>query len=331
MSVRVMTLVWEIELPDSEKLVLLALADCANDEGGCWPSMKTLAGKCSKSDRTVQAAIKSLVEKGHLSRIEQVGKGCHYYVHPVRPSGMQGTQPVANHYTYRITSLETGEFYLGARSSYDAPLADRYMGSGEWVKKAKASGLSLRKEIVETYPSREALAIGEQELTRKLSGHPLCRNKKVASARNLPPFGGLPPEAASPRSGFAPKPSPPTPEGNNGDPRNDFGLTVKNHQEPSDSCPSDDVPRLRPEHIVEEWNKTAPKLGKPLVRDLTDSRRQLLKARSTQYSIDDFLNVFGKIERSPFLRGDTGWHGCNFDWVFKRANFQKIIEGNYDQ
>jgi hypothetical protein len=37
-----MTLVWELELPDSEKLVLLALADCANDEGHCWPGMNAL-------------------------------------------------------------------------------------------------------------------------------------------------------------------------------------------------------------------------------------------------------------------------------------------------
>ena len=82
MSVRVMTAVWEIDLPDSEKLVLLALADCANDEGFCWPSMATLARKCSKSDRTVQAAIKALCAAGHLTRNEVVGKGCNYTVHP---------------------------------------------------------------------------------------------------------------------------------------------------------------------------------------------------------------------------------------------------------
>lgn len=82
MSVRVMTAVWEIDLPDSEKLVLLALADCANDEGFCWPSMATLARKCSKSDRTVQTAIKALCAAGHLSRNEVVGKGCNYTVHP---------------------------------------------------------------------------------------------------------------------------------------------------------------------------------------------------------------------------------------------------------
>lgn len=82
MSVRVMTQVWSLDLPDSEKIVLLALADCANDEGGCWPSIKTLTAKCSKTDRTIQTAIKALVDKGHLSREEVVGKGCRYVVHP---------------------------------------------------------------------------------------------------------------------------------------------------------------------------------------------------------------------------------------------------------
>jgi hypothetical protein len=92
-----------------------------------------------------------------------------------------------------------------------------------------------------------------------------------------------------------------------------------------------DAGRLKPEHVVAEWNQVAARLGKPKVRDLTPERRQLLKARIAQYDLDDFLSVFGKIERSPFLRGDTGWNRCNFDWIFKKANFQKALEGNYDQ
>jgi len=100
-----MTAVWDIPLPDSEKIVLLALADCANDEGHCWPSMATLARKCSKSDRTVQAAIKSLVDSGHLTRREVPGKGCNYTVHPRSgftpevaspPKGTTGTPEAAS-------------------------------------------------------------------------------------------------------------------------------------------------------------------------------------------------------------------------------------------
>lgn len=107
--------------------------------------------------------------------------------------------------------------------------------------------------------------------------------------------------------------------------------TDKDKLEPKGSCASPDAPALIPEHIFERWNQTAASLGKPKVRDLTPERRQLLKARIAQYTLDDFLTVFGKIERSRFLRGDTGWRGCTFDWVFKKANFQKILEGNYDE
>lgn len=82
MSVRVMTAVWALSLPDSEKIVLLALADCANDEGHCWPGMASLVQKCSKGERTIQGAIQRLVGAGHLTRSEVLGKGCNYTVHP---------------------------------------------------------------------------------------------------------------------------------------------------------------------------------------------------------------------------------------------------------
>ena len=47
-------------------------------------------------------------------------------------------------------------------------------------------------------------------------------------------------------------------------------------------------------------------------------------------TIPDFIQVFQNIQKSPFLRGETGWMGCGFDWVFKKTNFQKILEGNYN-
>lgn len=110
--------------------------------------------------------------------------------------------------------------------------------------------------------------------------------------------------------------------------------------EPKGSCGSDEPPAasedenqdvLKPEHIVEHFNELAAELGKPQIRKLTPERRTLLKARIAGYSLDEFREVFGNIRRSAFLRGDTGWKGCTFDWIFKKANFQKILEGNYNE
>lgn len=100
--------------------------------------------------------------------------------------------------------------------------------------------------------------------------------------------------------------------------------------EPKGSCATEAAPTLKPEHFAESWNSLAKRLGKPCIRDLTPERRQKLKARIAGYSIDDFRAVLAGVERSAFLRGETGWHGCTFDWVTKKANFQKILEGNYD-
>ena len=96
------------------------------------------------------------------------------------------------------------------------------------------------------------------------------------------------------------------------------------------SSPSDDGDKLKPEHFVEAWNDLAGRLGKPKVRDITPERRIKLKARIAGYSLDDFHVVLANVENSPFLRGDKGWPGCTFDWVTKKANFQKIVEGNYN-
>ena len=82
MSIHVMSAVWKMNLPDSEKLIMLALADWSNDDGQCWPSIAKLAAKSSKSERTVQGALKSLETKGALSRVMKAGKGTIYTLHP---------------------------------------------------------------------------------------------------------------------------------------------------------------------------------------------------------------------------------------------------------
>jgi hypothetical protein len=83
MSIKLMSLVWELDLPPGEKLVLLALADQANDEGRqCWPSVDTIGQRSGQGERTVRRALASLEERGHLTRQHRDGTSTQYHVHP---------------------------------------------------------------------------------------------------------------------------------------------------------------------------------------------------------------------------------------------------------
>jgi hypothetical protein len=82
MSIKLMTAVWGMKLTHTDKLVLLALADNANDEGLCWPSIRTLCKKTCLSERGVQASIGRLIETGTLQRIIRNGKSSNFYVRP---------------------------------------------------------------------------------------------------------------------------------------------------------------------------------------------------------------------------------------------------------
>ncbi|MFC5992902.1 helix-turn-helix domain-containing protein [Pseudonocardia hispaniensis] len=62
MSVRVMSLVWDSTVPAPERFTLLALADRADEDGRCWPSIGTLAQKCCTGESTVRR---------HLAALEQ--------------------------------------------------------------------------------------------------------------------------------------------------------------------------------------------------------------------------------------------------------------------
>lgn len=67
MSVKASTWAWEQPINGNAKLVLLALADHANDEGDCWPGVKTISLKTGFSESTVRRLISRLVDEGYLS------------------------------------------------------------------------------------------------------------------------------------------------------------------------------------------------------------------------------------------------------------------------
>ena len=62
-----MTWAWSVHLSPTPKLVLMALADEADDDGYCFPSQRRLGAKCSITDRTVRRVLLELTTKGYVS------------------------------------------------------------------------------------------------------------------------------------------------------------------------------------------------------------------------------------------------------------------------
>ena len=75
MSVYIMSAVWDLPLAASDKLVLLSLADHADDRGRCYPSVKRLRERTGLSERGVQTVVKRLVEAGLLHVDANAGQG----------------------------------------------------------------------------------------------------------------------------------------------------------------------------------------------------------------------------------------------------------------
>ena len=63
-----MTKAWELDLKASDKLVLLALADHANDDGECYPSLRKIEAKTGLSKQGLINAIKRLMDLGLIQK-----------------------------------------------------------------------------------------------------------------------------------------------------------------------------------------------------------------------------------------------------------------------
>lgn len=69
----------------------------------------------------------------------------------------------------------------------------------------------------------------------------------------------------------------------------------------------------------------------PKIKKITDARKKAINARIKDHSLELIGEVFTLATNSNFLngKGANGWV-ANFDWIMSPTNFNKILEGNYE-
>lgn len=80
-----LNLAWKVGgLSKLQRLVLVRLADRANESGECWPSQANLAKECSATTRAVRDALGDLIVAGHISitAAATFKSSARYNVHP---------------------------------------------------------------------------------------------------------------------------------------------------------------------------------------------------------------------------------------------------------
>jgi hypothetical protein len=101
MSNAIITRAYESTVTDPTDIsVLVALADQANDDGICWPSVGSVSRRTRLHDRTVQRSLRRLVADGQISVTGAVAGGFErqtptYVVHPRLPMTGGAESPVA--------------------------------------------------------------------------------------------------------------------------------------------------------------------------------------------------------------------------------------------
>jgi DNA-binding MarR family transcriptional regulator len=76
-----MSWAWKQALPPTEKFILLALADHANDEDyTCWPSLKHLTRKTGFSRPTIWKTVNRLIALGIVARVGESAAGSTKYL-----------------------------------------------------------------------------------------------------------------------------------------------------------------------------------------------------------------------------------------------------------
>lgn len=186
MSLKIMSLAWNVQLPPRDKLVLLALADNANDEGECFPSIATISRRACTDERRTYRILKSLESANQITRVSRPGRSTLYKVHPTPGTGATpgiGATPG----TGAMPPLAQVPATPGTGATHNLHLTtkepSRRAASGEPDSIDKALFVEARKVFGQSIGGKINQAIREKGKPWVLDMIEKCRNKDPEAAR----------------------------------------------------------------------------------------------------------------------------------------------------
>lgn len=171
------TMLWALHAPleSNRKVVLIALADAANEAGYAFPSRQRIADIARCSVRTVARVLNELEEQGYLRRVARY-----------RQDGSQG----ASHYWLNLENVPATEWNTGA-SPFDVP-RDTLTGGED--------NLSLGGDTTDTPPGHSGVPGGRTTVSHKEvlrtsrttqmnqgAGAPVKRSSRRPAGSDTPP------------------------------------------------------------------------------------------------------------------------------------------------
>ncbi len=134
MSFKALSWAWDANTETAgRKLVLVGLAQFANEKNECWPSQKTLAERTLQSERTVREHLSWLEDAGFIRRSHRGREGCYETdrivlnlsrLHPIQAETQRQISPTADFADGEKPHVPAADFAGGQRQISPPNLQD---------------------------------------------------------------------------------------------------------------------------------------------------------------------------------------------------------------
>jgi hypothetical protein len=168
-SIRIMNLVFEMDLEPKPKIVMLTLADHADVDGYCFPGQGTLARRSSIPERTLRRVLQGLEEQGLIERERRTNEAGQrktdgYRILPAILAG--GSEPTGqNDAPNRPTVAGTKEPSVEPSDTPPTPSVDLAFELA-WKHWPKKSGKQLALKAFRKSVDQHYAAAKKQEVTQ---------------------------------------------------------------------------------------------------------------------------------------------------------------------